>query len=442
MKNRIYFLAAALFLMCSFGTFTSCKDETPTPDESLNPGSSDKDDDDDEEEPTNPDKPFDYSGFYSEKSETNKLVMTYGGEPISGKVVEVAFKAPSSEEQKAIATLKLKGTDLDINSLLGELTTIDPLKTPGPIPGEPEFTLSDIQLTKETDGYSFDSEDFNSALGRTVKYSGKFTEGNLNMNLNVSYSADNDLMTNLWSPLQLSNNDDVTLRVYWDSDEEFEGLSGIVGWLLTFEKLPYMLINDAGLINGMGVNEVLKNTVQYISFTNDGCIIPHCSTSGDLNNPVWGEDANRNLMHYYMDAENNRRTYLEIDANYLLGSLSGLFMAASRAADPSDLSGNIKNLIEILRPHLYNGIPFNFGDNGASWIYVEPSLVLEIVHAVAPILENPMVQELLKGLLKEKISGIGFEVGDEDINKIVEQLPGCLAACTSANLDFCFKKYN
>ena len=321
---------------------------------------------------------------------------------------------------------------------------MDPLKTPSPIPGEPEFTMSDIQLVTETDGYSFESEDFNSVLGRTVKYSGKFTEGNLDLNLSVSYSNGNDLMANSWAPLQFSNKDDVTIRAYWTSAKKFEGLSFLVGLVLKFDNLPYMLINDAGLINGMGVNEALAKSVKYITFTTDGCLIPHCSTSGDLNNPIWGEDANRNLMHYYMDGQNNRRTYLEIDANYLLGSLGGLVMTASRAVDPSDLSGNIKNLIEVLRPHLYNGIPFDFGDNGASWIYVEPSLVLEIVHAVAPILENSMVQEILKQLLKDKISGIdvGVEIPESDIDKIVEQIPVCMAAITEAHIDFVFNKYS
>lgn len=462
MKNRIYILATALFLMCSLGTFTSCEDQILTPpDEYLNSDNSDATDDEDEldpeepenpeeptdpEDPTDPDKPFDYSGTYTENSDTHKLAMTYGGETISGKVVEVVFNAPvettaedgetPSEDQKATATLKLKGGKFNINSLLGEFgVNVADLETPGPIPGEPEYTINNIELTKEEDGYSFTSEDFNAALGRTVKYLGKFTEGNLSVDLNVSYGSDNVLVSKEFKPIT-----EQPIRAgSWTSTNNNLGLSGIKGFL-TFDQLPNIILSSTGgLINGKEINDIFIESLKNIKFSNDGCVI---------SNIIWegvAVDANRNSIHYYMDANNANRLYLEIDANSLLGSLGGLVMAASRAANPDDLTGNVTKLIEILRTPLLRGIPFEY--NGVAAFYVEHDLLLQIAKAAAPVLKNSTVNEFVGAYLHPLLDGKevtvkGFKVTIEpaDVDALIANLPDCLAGCTDANIDFCFQQ--
>ena len=143
MKNKLFYLIGIATLLCYASTFTSCingvDDEYL---ELVNNGGNGNSNEDDEtiELP-------DLNGDYVAGGEFELVKMTYNGEELTGKAVNVA-----ADEQNQTATITLTGTEQDLTEMLGGLMEFK-FTTLSPVPGVKEIILPNVKLYNSGTSY-------------------------------------------------------------------------------------------------------------------------------------------------------------------------------------------------------------------------------------------------------------------------------------------------
>lgn len=408
MKNKLFYLFGAAFLLCSIGTFTACSDDDNGPV--------------DNEEP--PVEPWELNGEYLEGTK-NVLKMTYNGYELNGKKVII-----KTNEEKEKATITLEGTEKDLGAMLSGILGEIKITTSSPVPGEEKITLKDVVLTSNDRGasYTFEGEDTNST--RTMAYKGTIKNGELQ--IEIDNKLTNTTLAGTWnldeveqtganypylSPLWFDWNTTAPLKI---GDININGTK-----IENLDQAPnaiFLLLVQSGSMFNFDIENSVANMLKSITALPNGSIFAKYSYSGDINNPAWSEEMSHNIIRYYYGEESNR-IYLEVNADFILNALLGL-LTTTRASDSPSLPELIKPLIDILKPALEKGFPCTYLiEDGKMKINLDGEFTLDVMKKLTTLLNDPTINELLMYALE---SDDTLKQIVPNVKSILESLPDAL----------------
>lgn len=417
MKNKLFYLFGAAFLLCSVSMFTACSsDDDPVVDPPI-------------DTPDGGDGLLDLNGKYDEKT----LKMTYNGEELTGKTV--TFTADDKLEK---ATITLSGAEKDLTDMLGGIIGEVKFTTNSPIPGEKEVKLENIVLTANSDGttYSFEGKDENS--NRTMNYKGTVKEGE--MNIEITNELKNKSLTGTWElgPLKFGIMQEATanisspLWIDWDSSNNINAgtIEGI-----GFDMEPLSLftwifsVGDDNFLAGMGISGIdvkiqqwIKNLLQSVTVQPNGCMYATYSYSGDLNTPAWSSEMSHNIIRYYHGEEPNQ-VYIEANTDFILSAL-GNVLTKTRANDDQTFEALTKALIETLRPAIENGFPctYEITDNKMK-INLDGKFTRDVLIKLVDVLNEQNINALIMGLIENDETLKAYK---SNIETVLQTLPDAL----------------
>lgn len=418
MKNKLFYLFGAAFLLCSIGTFTACSDGDDDPIVEV-PGG-----DDDENGGDDNDDTWVLSGEYF-AGNANILKMTYNGEELTGRKVIV-----KTDEENKKASLVLEGIEKKLNIM--DLK----LKPSSPIPGEERINLNDIQLTVNADAteYTFKGED--KTATRVMTYKGSIKKGE--MNIDITNELTRNELVGTWSlPVKTSWWDtscknSAPLWIDWDTyvainpgeipngDKPITGLdqnpNSLFTTLLIFAADPAM--SSFGFT--LTIEQWIANMLNSITAQSNGCIFAKYSYSGDVENPLWSEKMSHNIIRYYY-GENPNQVYIEANIDFLLDALLG---ALTRTRTEGDINEIIAPLIEILKPALEKGFPCTYEINGNNLkINLDGTFTLNLLKRLVNVLNNPTINPLIMSLLENDATLATYA---PNVKLLLESLPDAL----------------
>lgn len=402
MKNKLFYLFGAAFLLCSISTFTACSDDNDEPIVEV-PGDDDGKGDDGKDD-DGKDDVINLNGSYDDKT----LKMTYNGEELTGK--RVTFTADEKLEK---ATILLSGVEKDLTDMLGGLIGELKFTTNSPIPGEKEIKLEDVTLTANADGtYSFEGKDENS--NRTMLYKGTVKKDE--MSIEITNTLANQELAGTWNlgPLRYSMLEEMSaptsspLWINWDTENNIN--AGVIEGI-PFDMNPNSLfswifyIGDDAFLQMMGISGVdvriqqwIKNLLQSVTVQPNGCMFATYSYSGDLNNPAWSSEMGHNIIRYYHGEEPNQ-VYIEANADFILSAIGGL-LTRTRADNEQDLAVILKPLIDALKPAIEKGFPCTYEITGDIMrINLDGKFTQSVLIELVNVINTPMIYDMVMGLI-------------------------------------------
>lgn len=419
MKNKLFYLFGAAFLLCSIGTFTACSDGDDDPIVEV-PGG-----DDDENGGDDNDDTWVLSGEYF-AGNANILKMTYNGEELTGRKVIV-----KTDEENKKASLVLEGIEKKLNIM--DLK----LKPSSPIPGEERINLNDIQLTVNADAteYTFKGED--KTATRVMTYKGSIKKGE--MNIEITNELINKTLSGVWElpvEVNLFNGTNCTnsapLWIDWDSyvlinpgeipidNGSIKGLNQNPNSLFTWLLVMLADSNMSGLGFSLPTEQWIANMLNSITVQSNGCMYAKYSYSGDVENPLWSEKMSHNIIRYYY-GENPNQVYIEANIDFLLDALLG---ALTRTRTEGDINEIIAPLIEILKPALEKGFPCTYEINGNNLkINLDGTFTLNLLKRLVNVLNNPTINPLIMSLLENDATLATYA---PNVKLLLESLPDAL----------------
>lgn len=417
MKNKLFYLFGAAFLLCSTGVFTSCSsDDDPAIEQPADGG--DEDD------------ALSLNGNYDDAT----LKMTYNGEELTGK--RVSFTA---NESLTKATILLSGVEKDLTDMLGGIIGELKFTTNSPIPGEKEIKLENVALTANTDGttYSFEGKDENS--NRTMHYKGTVKDGE--MNIEITNELQDKSLAGIWNLADVKVDGmmggttcqtSAPLWIDWDSfaiidPGVIEGVSGLnqspnslFTWLIVLLADPFMIENNLAPID-LKVQEYIKNMLQSVTAQPNGCMFATYSYSGDVTNPAWSSEMSHNIIRYYQGSEPGK-LYIEVNTEFILNAIGGLLTPTR--ADGQSLDELIKPVIEALRPAIENGFPCTYEINGNKMkINLDGAFTRDILLKLVTLLNTPSINSLIMELFN---SNETIKPYAENVRLLLSTLPNAL----------------
>lgn len=424
MKNKLFYLFGAAFLLCSIGTFTACSDGDGDPIVEV-PGG-----DDDENGGDDNDDTWVLSGEYF-AGNANILKMTYNGEELTGRKVALTV-----DDENKKASMVLEGVEKDLGAMLSGIIDLK-LKPSSPIPGEEKITLSDIELTPNADAteYTFKGEDRNAT--RVMKYNGTIKKQE--MSIEITNELTNKTLSGVWElPVEanLFNGTTCTnsapLWIDWDSyvlinpgeipngDEFITGLNQNPNSLFTWLLVMLADSNVSGLGFSLPTEQWIANMLNSITVQSNGCMYAKYSYSGDVDHPLWSEDMSHNILRYYY-GENPNELYIEANIDFLLNALLG---ALTRTRAESDLEEVISPLIQTLKPALEKGFPCTYEIKGDKMkINLDGAFTLEVLKRLVTVLNDPTINPLIMSLLENDATLATYA---PNVKLLLESLPDAL----------------
>lgn len=418
MKNKLFYLFGAAFLLCSISTFTACSDDENEPVVEV-PGDDDGKDDDGKGDV------IDLNGNYDDKT----LKMTYNGEELTGK--RVSFTADEKLEK---ATILLSGVEKDLTDMLGGLIGELKFTTNSPIPGEKEIKLEDVALTANADGtYSFEGKDENS--NRTMLYKGTVKKDE--MSIEITNTLANQELAGTWNLAPIDNMQGCTKAapfwIDWDSEVEIDpgtipngdgtisGLNNSPNGLFTllFFVGEDMFAQMYGF--ELKIQQTIKSMLQSVTAQPNGCMYATYSYSGDINNPAWSDKMSRNIIRYYY-SDKPGEIFIEANADFILNAIGGL-LTRTRAGEQG-LDELVKPLIEALRPALEQGFPCTYEVTGDKMkINLDGEFTLKVLKELVTIINDPSINPLLMSIITENET---LKPYAENVKLLLSTLPNAL----------------
>lgn len=410
MKNKLFYLFGAAFLLCSIGTFTACSDDDNVPVENEEP----------------PVEPWELSGKYLEGTQNN-LKMTYNGHELTGKKVTI-----KADEENKTASIELEGTEKDLGAMLYNLLDLK-VTTNSPVPGEKKITLKDVALTRNERGasYSFEAEDKNPTRNTICK--GTIRKGELSIDI-TNLLATQEL-AGTWNLGEIKNTAETAdcktaspLWIDWDSNVYMDlgEIDAGIGWPIEFNYPPNqifsMLMCWLGPFINFDIEPIIANQLKDVTAEPSGSMFVTYAWDNDLTNPNrWSSDMNHNIMRYYYGKEPNQ-IYIEANIDFLLQALSGLI--ATRAAEQEELDVLLNRLSTLLKPVLENGFP-------CTYLIEEDNLKLtldgvftrDVLRCIVNILNEPTINELVMQLIDGEPSLASYK---PTIQALLKALPDAL----------------
>ena len=414
MKNRLFYLIGVAALLSYTGTFTSCVNGVD--DEYLeqqllgdSEGSGET-----EEIP-------DLNGDYGKGGDYD-LIMTCNGEELGGKLVSFA-----TDENNETATIILTGSEVDMETAIagaipggfGGLISGLGLKytSNSPIPGEKEITIPNIPLFKNGTSYKFDGESVQPTY--TIAYRGTI-EGD-KMKIDLNYELTNQKLAGTWNTAPVvgtTTNDNVAALapLWFDFASNVPVDLGKIYILTVNGKKVNGILNllagaTSGLVMGQVIGsgtppleQIVANLLRDITAKSNGGMFATYSYSGDLKNPAWSSEMPHNIMRYYFDVDQpDKRIYLEVNSDFLIGMIGDLVQPAAREASPETTKQIGRELVKIMVPVLQNGIPCDYVlDGDHLTINIDGVLMRDILAKIMELVNDeyakPYVEEFLTSL--------------------------------------------
>ncbi len=348
MVKKVWYLFATL---CMLSIFSSCEDE--------------------------------YTGFNG-SYKGDKLTLNYSGSPMLGK--EVSFRTFDGKK----ATIKMNGV-LDLGAILpNEKLPAVGIGAPGVIPGEPETTLSNVQITaRDEAGSSFTFSGKDQANGREFNYSGEVSNTGMVLNITDVKMPHNDFV-GTWNLSQMGG-----LAFTWESNVNLK--INIKG---TEQEVPTSMA--ATLLSTM-LSPKLAGVLQSVTFNEDGNIVASIMKKGSS---TW-ETSPINLAHYFVK---DNKIYLQLN-------LSQILQTKSKVTD-------LVQLLTNMMRYLTEGVPLNYEvkADGTTRVY----LATEDAKKLLDIVTNEFVMEKLITLIPEDMAPV--------IKPVLEQLPAVLESTTKLEI--------
>lgn len=414
MRNKLFYLFGAAFLLGSIGTFTSCTKIENLSEEFTgdNTGGG----------TTEEKELVDLNGDYYEGGD-NTLILSYNGEELTGK--KVTFLA---DEENATATIVLSGVEKDLSAMIGGLMDFK-LTTNSPIPGEKEITLTDLDLfTNSTHNvFSFSGKDVQPT--RTITYEGKIKEGVMTMDITNVLAK--QTLAGTWKLAPVKNNNtepEITanspLWLNWDTNVKIS--AGNVG--LNITGTPNEIFT---LLNGMFVvlvvtkvnlEQIVANMLQDVTAKPNGCMFATYSYSGDINKPAWSSEMSHNIMRYYYGEKANQ-FYIEANVDFILNAVGGL-MRSRAATDPEGAKEAGKQLIEVLKPALEKGFPCTYKIEGNKMtLNLDGKFMLEVLQKLTNLVNDPYANEFIMQIVNNDPT---LSTYAPNVDALLKSLPNAL----------------
>lgn len=412
MKNKLFYLFGAAFLLCSISIFTACSEDKDEPVVEI---PDDGGDDGDE-------KLLDLNGEYGNQT----LKMTYNGEELTGKKVTI-----KTDENNQTASIELEGTEKDLGEMLAGLINLK-ITTNSPIPGEKKIILNNIALSSNDKGisYSFEGEDINPT--RTMTCKGIIKKDELSIDI-VNTLAKQEL-AGAWDLGVVKNNSDVDCKtasplwINWDTNVKVNLGSVDVGLGFPIElnyspnEILTMIMCWIGPSIQLDIETEIANQLKSITAKPNGSMFATYAWDSDINNPDrWSSEMNHNIIRYYY-GETTEQVYIEADMDFMLQALGGLMK--TRAGEQEDLQELLNHLADILKPVLEKGFPCTYlieEDN--LQLTLDGVFVREALKAAVKILNNPAINPLIISLIENDETLAPYK---ENIKLLLETMPDAL----------------
>ena len=406
MKNKLFYLISAAYLLSYTGAFTSCVNGID--DEYLEQKITDT--------TISEDELPDLNGEYSMTGDFD-LEMICNGDLLEGQKVVMAV-----DENNESATVTFTAIETDLESVIGLIPGANLIQGMGlkytgscPVPGEKELTFTNIPLYKNGSTYIFKGSLDQPTY--TMNYEGKIEDDKMTMNVNYelansklagtyllksnlsSYPASTVVMTPLWfdwdTNLHLKSGNIIL--------PEGLGVNSIDLSAYTPNELNQLLILVSMMAN-IDAQQMIADLLQSITFMPNGSIYGTYAWDSDLTNPDrWSSNMSRNIVRYYYDKEKENRIYLEINGQFLLNTIKGLVQPTSRttraAADDLRILGT--KLIELLKPAFETGIPCEYELKGNQMsINIDGEFLLNVLKILGEVGNNEAAMGFLMPLLE------------------------------------------
>jgi hypothetical protein len=409
MKTKLFYLVGVVFLLWSTGTFTSCvngvDDEYL---ELINSGNGGRGPGDSITERLN------LNGNYEQGGDL-ELKMTYNGEELSGKRVNVA-----ADERNETATITLSGVDKDLSEMVGGFLEFK-FETFSPVPGIKEIVLPNVALynNKGID-YRFTGELIEPTY--TLNYEGTIKAGK--MEISINHQLVNQKLAGTWdlAPKSVAHGNSTWLYsplwLDWDSrvqvnlgkvsivniKGEMNGIFSILtGAISSF--IMYPIIGER--INTM---DLIRNMLKGITVQPNGCIFATYSYSGDVQHPAWSSEMPRNAIRYYYDPEKpDSRLYMEVNPNIIVDLINGLMNPAikTRAADPEVTKELGRQLIALLTPVLQKGIPCDYVLDGSNLtVNIDGVVLRDILRKLVELANDEVVRPVVEEFINNNLGDV------------------------------------
>lgn len=422
MKNKLFYLFGAVFLLCSISTFTACSEDNSDTKEEIPSGGDGNEDEDSK---------WEISGEYSEGNE-NTLKMMYNGEELTGKKVTVI-----ADENSQTASIVLEGTEKDLGAMLSGIIDLKCL-TYSPIPGENKITLNGVTLTpnKEGTAYQFKGEDRNET--RVMTYKGIVNKGE--MNIEITNELSNNLLAGTWNLAPVDVNiwggvnctRSAPLWIDWDSFVEIDPGEMTIGdthlsslnqspnslftWILVMLADPSM--SSFGV--AITVEQWIANMLKSVVAQPNGCMYATYSYSGNLESPQWSDEMGRNILRYYYGEKPNQ-IYIEANIDFIINALGGLLTKTRAEGGPNEV---IQKLMNTLRPVLEKGFPCTYEINGNEMrLYLDGEFTLKALREFVDIANEPTLNQLIMALIESDATLAPYAT---NVDKLLKTLPNAL----------------
>ena len=411
MKNKLFYLIGIATLLCYASTFTSCingvDDEYL---ELVNNGGNGNSNEDDEtiELP-------DLNGDYVAGGEFELVKMTYNGEELTGKAVNVA-----ADEQNQTATITLTGTEQDLTEMLGGLMEFK-FTTLSPVPGVKEIILPNVKLYNSGTSYLFKGEVIEPTY--ILSYEGTIEDGKMNINLKHELVGANPL-AGTWNlaPLKDTGNSPVYAPLWFECNSTVKidmGKVSIISINQPIQGIISLLTGSMStLITGgilgtkIKVEQLVLKILRDITAEKNGSIFATYSYSGDVTTPQWSSEMSHNILRYYYGEEEGK-FFVEANTDFLVNAIGGLIPSIAtsapitRAGDPEHTKAIGRELIAMLTPLLRDGIPceytFDNVQNGELAINIEGECLRKLLLKVLELANDEYAKTFVEEFINSNL---------------------------------------
>lgn len=435
MKNKLFYLFGAAFLLSYTGTFTSCVNGVDDEylEQKITEGTGSEEEG--EELP-------DLNGEYSMVGDF-ELTMTCNGEPLDGKKVVLAV-----DETNESATITFSATETDLESIIGQLPggvggLIGGLglKYTGnsPVPGVKEVTITNVPLYRNGASYMFKGSYIQPTY--TMNYDGKIEDEKLTVD--VKYELTNQKLAGTWKlqkpNITLPSPQMTPLWYDWDTNLqirfgeiylEVPGMGTVPLNIDTYtpnelQQLLY-LISPVGWFPIFDLQQAVADMLQSITAMPNGSLYATYAWDSDTSNPDrWSSNMGRNIIRYYYDDEKEDRLYVEIDGQFIINTIKSFIPSSptTRSVE-EDLKVLGTKLVETLKPALENGIPCTYKLEGNKLsINIDGEFLLSALKVLAEIGNNEAASGFLMDMIKSDPTVGAYA---ENIGIFLKRLPDLL----------------
>ena len=353
-------------------------------------------------------------------ADANGLALTYNGTPMVGK--SVTFVPDATQADKA--TLVLKG-NFDLSSIMtrANLPVVGLSAGPGVLPGTAELS---IPVTLQIKGDQCTFEGSSETDFCTFNYSGSASKSALQLALTEVKLKNNRLADTMWAPAPYDREGytQEPIHIVW---EAAKGIELFPGYEMPLQSLLTLVIRmpliEAVPGQKVSPNDMLNYVLRKVSFGADGNIGASYVDAAKGGTSVL--EAPYGVAQYVVLDDSHLKVYLNPT---MIAAIAKQNAAATRASLEEVLAG----LIPTLSGLLTDGVPLEYrlSDQGLQ-VYLTTDLLLPLLKAVAPLLQDPT---LMAALVEQIKSNPDFADMSDLILSALQNLPAVIESTTKIEI--------